>query len=414
MVAEPEPQKKAKRSRKGKASWRKNIDIEDVEEGLAERRIEYIETGDIDMSAQPDEFLFTISRDSAYSRPRDKLLKPSKVDEILSRRSAVPAIGQKRPAKSVVDAVVKKQPTGLPFRERKEKSKAVLESERVAGELQDIWGAEVQPQQHEPISKAVDRSKQIALQAGSHQPPGVAPAASGYSYNPPAEEWAQMIRDAAKEEEAYQARIAGVLEGGSNPQKNTDFDNLADDDVEEEEEEEEENNQIMKVDLTTRPEYQPRNPEKEPEQLKAEEKAKQTRLSMAHLPKLNKDFENLHEILQEVVKEQQLQQRTIQRKQRIPQFTLKKTKREADSGRGPRLELQLSDELADSLRRVKTEGNLIWDRFKSLQERGVIELYTQSADREERKRARRNYSWQEKDRYYAKFNKEAVVPDRAR
>ena len=34
---------------------------------------------------------------------------------------------------------------------------------------------------------------------------------------------------------------------------------------------------------------------------------------------------------------------------------------------------QLSDEITDSLRTLKTEGNLFVDRFKSLQERCIIE-----------------------------------------
>ena len=39
----------------------------------------------------------------------------------------------------------------------------------------------------------------------------------------------------------------------------------------------------------------------------------------------------------------------------------------------PETELKLSDELAGSLRGLKPEGNLLADRFKSLQKRNVIE-----------------------------------------
>jgi len=37
------------------------------------------------------------------------------------------------------------------------------------------------------------------------------------------------------------------------------------------------------------------------------------------------------------------------------------------------LELQLPSELSDSLRRLKPEGNLLKDRFRSLMERGILE-----------------------------------------
>ena len=37
------------------------------------------------------------------------------------------------------------------------------------------------------------------------------------------------------------------------------------------------------------------------------------------------------------------------------------------------LELQLSDELAESLRLLKPEGNLFRDRYRSLVERGIVE-----------------------------------------
>jgi nucleolar protein 53 len=39
----------------------------------------------------------------------------------------------------------------------------------------------------------------------------------------------------------------------------------------------------------------------------------------------------------------------------------------------PDIDLQLSEELVGSLRQLKPEGNLLRDRFKSLQKRGIIE-----------------------------------------
>ena len=38
-----------------------------------------------------------------------------------------------------------------------------------------------------------------------------------------------------------------------------------------------------------------------------------------------------------------------------------------------RVDVQTGDELSDSLRRLRPEGNLFWDRFQSLQARGLAE-----------------------------------------
>jgi nucleolar protein 53 len=37
------------------------------------------------------------------------------------------------------------------------------------------------------------------------------------------------------------------------------------------------------------------------------------------------------------------------------------------------MEIQLPDEIADTLRQLKPEGNLITDRFKSMEARNIIE-----------------------------------------
>jgi len=64
-------------------------------------------------------------------------------------------------------------------------------------------------------------------------------------------------------------------------------------------------------------------------------------------------------------------------------------------GKAP-LELQLPDELADSLRTLKPEGSLLKDRFRSLKERGVVESRAKVAER--RKYAKKvSERWSYKD-----------------
>ena len=68
----------------------------------------------------------------------------------------------------------------------------------------------------------------------------------------------------------------------------------------------------------------------------------------------------------------QVRREMLEREQRRAART---AKRVAKVRRMP-LEVQLEEELADSLRTVKPEGNLLADRFRSLQERVVIEPNT--------------------------------------
>lgn len=55
-----------------------------------------------------------------------------------------------------------------------------------------------------------------------------------------------------------------------------------------------------------------------------------------------------------------------------PKESVERRKRVKDLPTAP-LEVQLSDELTESLRLLKPEGNLFRDRYRSLVERGIVE-----------------------------------------
>ena len=71
-----------------------------------------------------------------------------------------------------------------------------------------------------------------------------------------------------------------------------------------------------------------------------------------------KQTSNLHEVIAQV---------STPREQRVT-----RQKRVKELPTAP-LEVQLSDELAESLRLLKPEGNLFRDRYRSLVERGIVE-----------------------------------------
>lgn len=60
------------------------------------------------------------------------------------------------------------------------------------------------------------------------------------------------------------------------------------------------------------------------------------------------------------------------------------------------LELQLPDELAESLRQLKPEGNLVRDRFRSLRERGIVEVRPHVSHHKQRK-VKTTERWSYKD-----------------
>ena len=68
------------------------------------------------------------------------------------------------------------------------------------------------------------------------------------------------------------------------------------------------------------------------------------------------------------------------------------------------LEVQLSDELAESLRLLKPEGNLFRDRYRSLVERGVVEPRFQAAKKGRRYATKyvEKYDYKHWGKYYGK------------
>lgn len=96
-IAISAPQTHNQPSRKGKKAWRKNIDINPITDGLADLRDEVITTGGPIAEKASDE-IFTIDStgDDAVRKLAVRAHKPLKVDEILAKRSQVPAIDTRK------------------------------------------------------------------------------------------------------------------------------------------------------------------------------------------------------------------------------------------------------------------------------------------------------------------------------
>ncbi|CAN6611574.1 ribosome biogenesis protein Nop53p [Trichomonascus vanleenenianus] len=416
------PSTKSQPSRKGKKAWRKNIDIDDVDEGLAEAR-EFERTygskpGEFtdDLDKDKDGSMFTVDTagDSSLKSKKMRNEKPLKATEILARRSATKVLIQKHKKQEVPKAKAKKTVEGVTGKEINRlmkaagrtgegSAKAVIESDGVIrGEAYDLWDA--------PPAEETKSSKKKKLQdfpfladlkpATSHNKAEVVPKTlkhtpvslvgeelakavvvpeGGKSYNPDIEEWKKLIEKEAEREELREKerqkleeerkRIEEIMIAFDDKNElSDDNDDEEEEDENEDEDEESNNGQLsvnppVKVKIKTAAKRNKLKRHEERQKLEADLKAVRQQINdLNRLPKL---------LAQELKRiQEQQEQRAAGKKstaQRKRKLGTKVALKEAP------LEIKLSDELTDTLRRLKPEGNLIADRFRSLQERGFVE-----------------------------------------
>ncbi|KAK9479685.1 ribosome biogenesis protein Nop53/GLTSCR2 [Lipomyces japonicus] len=366
--------RKSQSSRKGKKAWRKNVDVSQIEEGLHEKREEERIVGTT-IDALSSDQLFTV--DTSVSKSAQKKVgKPLKVDQILAERSAIPAvIARKRAASAAADKEKKRgKVQGVTYKElgrllrvagrvtNAKSSVALIEAEsREIKDVYDAW-ADDEPSKN-PISKnnlvenaeSINLSHTISFASAQYEPDtikrsrlkfkdsnrGVDLPNPGQSYNPSLESWQKLLSEENKKLEKdererlkEEARLERIQKLGE----------LLDaraaaglDEVDSEEEEEVE----------------------EKVEIKSEAKEGDTEL-LSNVPIIS----------------------TVDSKDGIIDISKsKKNVRKQKYGKHKiakrPLEVKLSDELNDSLRLIKPEGNLAKDRFISFQERGIIESRVQ-------------------------------------
>ncbi|KAI9469666.1 MAG: ribosome biogenesis protein Nop53/GLTSCR2 [Benjaminiella poitrasii] len=388
--------KKTQTSRKGKKAWRKNVDITDVEEAQEElRSMERVigHTGEL-----KDEEIFTIDVTGDHGVKR-KLAKdkPLRVDEILEQRSAVPAIKSKNPFKKpeMTDDVFSRHESKLlkrkiennaPLAPKKKNKKAS------AAKSYDLWDDE--PKEAEQSSNDfLPKEEKIKAPKTMIQKPGAlvhVPAVStpegGQSYNPTLEEHQALLAKAIEVEErkaeilrnlqeqlSYREELKLLADELAHSEITADGKMITTDTataVNDEEEEDEDNSSNKK------------------KKNKGERKTRQQRHKSHRLA------------TEELQKKQQLQERTIRRQIHMLRDIEKELAERVDAldalaeKRGERkmeeekkglkklgkytvpelpVDVQLTDELCETLRQLKPEGNMFRDRFISIQKRNIIE-----------------------------------------
>ncbi|EPS96384.1 hypothetical protein FOMPIDRAFT_1130553 [Fomitopsis schrenkii] len=394
------PAQRNQTSRKGKKAWRKHIDIEDVEQRLEELRDEERVTGSV-LRTKKDEELFQVDAkgDEQVRRTQPKFSKELLTSsKILAQRSAVPAVFSRTTTSSQLkrkalthgekDRLLRmgKRPRKGPFNAIMDPTEvgagsALLEVSEAAKNsgTYDVWDASpasgatakvLQPKTPNPRS-------QIAV-------PAVPAPHEGTSYNPLVTSHQELLRtaneieerrikEAKKLEEAKRrmeaARAAAALEMQEGVAPGMTIQPIDDADADTAQDDAEAPPPVKKM-----PERKTKKERRKAERQRAEKRALAERAAKKRMLASVDSAKALRKALGRnlMARERLRVQRQAEMQERLKQGLTGQRlgKHKVPEGE---VNVQLSEDLSESLRALKPEGNLFRDRFVSMQQRALIE-----------------------------------------
>ncbi|GFP58235.1 hypothetical protein ACSS6W_005429 [Trichoderma asperelloides] len=400
------PKQFSQPSRKGKKAWRKNVDVTEVEEGLRELNDEIIRGGVIREKASEDLFVLDVAGDSKIPQKFPKHVKKGlKADEIINKRSAVPAVPmRKRPGDKTTDGVIaaKRQRTDWVSHKELARLRKVADGHHestvaVKDATFDLWDAPAEPVAQDPTdflpekveAKVPKSMKQqpLSLLSNGKQLPAVLKPTGGYSYNPSFPEYEKRLaEESTKAIEAEQKRLeaeaaeAAKLEAAARSAAEAD---AAEERANMSEWEEDSEWEGFQSGVDERPSAkQPkRKTQAQRNRIKRRKEEEQLAKHKAEMKTRRAQEQRIKEIAAEVEdKEKQkalvLAQAAADESDADSEIGEEKLRRkQLGKYKLPEkdLELVLPDELQESLRLLKPEGNLLKDRYRSMLLRGKVE-----------------------------------------
>lgn len=342
--------------------------------------------------------------DANLKKQLPKKLRPTlKADEIIAQRSKVePVSSRKRPSAKTTDGLVPKKRARTDYISRKEVARLrnVADGNHdqtivVNDATYDIWGAAPEPTltkedlafippKVEPKVPTSLREKSVSLAANGKEVPAVRRPTGGYSYNPAFPEYekrlaeesnkateAEMKRLAAEEEERRKqeaaARSAAEAEAAEARAEMSEWD-------EDSEWEGFQSGAEEAKSTTKRPERKTQTQRNRIKRRKEEEKkAKEAAAAKRKHDQLHMVKKFTKEATE---KEQQLASAKTQESDGESEGDEEKLRRRKfGKAKVPEkeLELVLPEELQDSLRLLRPEGNLLRDRYRNMVVRGKME-----------------------------------------
>lgn len=392
-------------SRKGKKAWRKNIDLSATEAALEDLREQERAEG-VPAHKRSNAELFMEDRSgqettlARQAREKRKL----KSQEILAHRSAVPAMQQKaRSSFQLPDdsTAAKAAAAGLPPKFKKrlrmlasrphegvegetERGRAGrLQSDAVLAEKHDLWGEAPKTRQNDWIAPAAKdpvhrpRSMQHEPYAAARSMPAVSVPHPGTSYNPDFDSHEALVQTAYEKAKAAEldeqqaqelhAKWKGVTQGVPLP---LDLPLDVPEEGGEDDEEVQDEGAAPKMPARKTAAQRRREARAKEQYTLAQQRRKERRIQgmISELPNQMKQAKRDAQTRAELV-----QQRRQQKEERLRSQGIAGTRIGKHAVPSQRVDVQTGDELSDSLRRLRPEGNLFWDRFQSLQARGLAE-----------------------------------------
>ena len=392
-------------SRKGKKAWRKNIDLSATEAALEDLREQERAEG-VPAHKRSNAELFMEDRSgqettlARQAREKRKL----KSQEILAHRSAVPAMQQKaRSSFQLPDdsSAAKAAAAGLPPKFKKrlrmlasrphegvegetERGRAGrLQSDAVLAEKHDLWGEAPKTRQNDWIAPAAKdpvhrpRSMQHEPYAAARSMPAVSVPHPGTSYNPDFDSHEALVQTAYEKAKAAEldeqqaqelhAKWKGVTQGVPLP---LDLPLDVPEEGGEDDEEVQDEGAAPKMPARKTAAQRRREARAKEQYTLAQQRRKERRIQgmISELPNQMKQAKRDAQTRAELV-----QQRRQKKEERLRSQGIAGTRIGKYAVPSQRVDVQTGDELSDSLRRLRPEGNLFWDRFQSLQARGLAE-----------------------------------------
>lgn len=379
---------KPQSSRKGKKAWRKNIDIEDLEKTLQDKRDEEIILG-----TKEEDFII----DDKPSNIGTKSVKKLKTKEILTNKSKIPALihGKHQDKKKDTIQGVKKTDllrliklNGGKFKSEDKLMNRIEQDGLVNGSSKDLWDDEDEDEDdNKKLPKYVKSTAEVTKAKVVPKTLKETPIKltkndltekkihAGKSYNPSLESWKDLINQeydieykqelTRQKMEEHRKKIQQLL----TTLDDMVVDNHDDDDDDEEGEEEgketkdgEEKDYSLSINKPNK--FKIKTKTKRNKEMKHKERVKLEQ-EIKDLKKQLKDLANLEEILQKEAEKEASKPESKKRKRREKLFKHELIETP--------MEVKLSDELSGNLRNLKPEGNLFYDHMLNLQSTGKIE-----------------------------------------
>ncbi|KAL7799658.1 P60-like protein [Trichoderma ceciliae] len=401
------PKQFSQPSRKGKKAWRKNVDVTEVEEGLRELNDEIIRGGVIREKLSEDLFTIDVAGDSKIFKKFPKHVKKDlKADDIINKRSAVPAVSmRKRPGDKITDGLIaaKRQRTDWVSHKDLARLKKVADGHHentvaVKVATYDLWDAPAEPVAEDPtdflpekVEAKVPKSMKkqpISLLANGKQFPAVPKPTGGYSYNPSFPEYeGRLAEESTKALEAEQKRLeaaaaeAQKIEAAAKSAAEAEAAEERANMSEWEEDSEWEGFQSGAEDerpSAKQPKRKTQTQRNRIKRRKEEEHLAKHKASMKARRAQEQRIKEIAEELSEKEKQKALMLAEAAEDDSDANSEIgeeKLRRRQLGKYKLPEkdLELVLPDELQESLRLLKPEGNLLKDRYRSMLLRGKVE-----------------------------------------